>query len=177
MALANLVEAEELFFCGFARNQLFYLGACLVCLLAAVAVAIALAVSNNSSDSISNERTAIAVTMAPTPTPRPTLEMIRDRDVVRCGIWKESLNFFNWANTYESEENQVDFVLCRAHAAATLGDASKHEIVLATRDDNLQQLANGNYDMLLSHTDTGMQLDVWESNLDINTGFTHECTG
>ena len=61
---------------------------------------------------------------------------------------------------------------CRAYAAAILGDASKHEIVLTTQEDNLEMLQDGMFDMLLSHVETGMQNDVWESNRNINAGFT-----
>ena len=33
-------------------------------------------------------------------------------------------------------------------------------------------LSNGKFDMLLSHVETGMQADIWESELDVNAGFT-----
>ena len=111
MTAAKVVEAEELY-CGFSRRQWLSLGGCLVCLVAVVAVVISLAVVNNDSNSLQD--TPPSASMAPTPTPRPTLEMIRDRGFVKCGIWKESLDFFQWAETYNSKDDQVDFVLVRS---------------------------------------------------------------
>ncbi|CAB9525772.1 extracellular solute-binding protein [Seminavis robusta] len=169
----KLVEAEALVCGQFSKKQLWYLSSgLLVCLLlvSAVVVAVTMTVTTgtNEKDNINSHPSSLA----PTPTPRPTLELIRERGVLRCGIWKESLDFFNLVGAYDQPEDQVDQVLCRAYAAAILGNASRHEIVLTSQEANLQLLQNGTIDLLLSHVETGMQADVWESANNVNAGFT-----
>jgi len=173
LSTTSVVEAEKLI-CGFSKRQWLYLGALLTCFLVVLAVAVpkGLAVQDNSSN---NSITATAAeplgdTIAPSAAPRPTLELIQDRGILRCGIFQETLTFFQWAETYDSQEDQVDFVLCRAFAAAILGNESLHEIVLGTQETDFAQLQDGTVDMVLSHLKTGMQRDVWEPG--INAGFT-----
>lgn len=108
-------EAEKLHCGGFSRRQLecLSLGGCgLLVLIVVVAVSLVLSGDGSTNNnSMNNPVSAEVITFAPTPTPRPTLDIIRDRGFLRCGIWSESLDFFQWADTYDTKEDQVDFVL------------------------------------------------------------------
>lgn len=168
---AKVVSAEELV-CGFSTRQWYYLGGCLGLLAAIIAVAvIVLWRSSSSSGTNPSENASAGGSSGPKPPALPTLQQIRQRDVLRCGIWQESLDFFNFAGIYENPDDQVDVVLCKAYAAAVLGDAHKFQIVLTGRENNLLQLAEGKIDLLITHVETGMQADVWEQGLEQGFAF------
>ena len=165
-SLATAKAMEPTVVAGFNRKQLMYVGGFFLFLVGVMAVVILALTKDNNASAIE------APTAAPTADPTPTLERIRDRDLLRCGIWEEAVAFLALTGTYKRQEDQVDFILCRAYAAAILGNASKHEIVFTTQKDDFLQLQGGNVDMVVSHTFTTMQRDVWEFDGGVNTGFT-----
>ena len=164
--LATAKRMEPTVVAGFNRKQLMYVGGFFLLLVGGMAVVIWAVTKDN------NPTATDAPTEAPTADPTPTLERIRNRDLLRCGIWEEPVTFFGLTGTYENQEDQVDFILCRAYAAAILGNASKHEIVFTTQKDDFVQLQERKIDMVVSHTFTTMQRDVWEFDGNVNTGFT-----
>lgn len=162
-------KAEELH-CGFAKRQLLFVGACL-CLVLLVTAVVALVATTQDSSAPSTTTTEIP-SLSPTSNPLPTLEQIKERGVLRCGIWDESHKMIQMAKVLEKEEDQLDIALCRAIAAAVLGNASNYELVDAPQGKNFQLLANGTIDLLASHVETSMQADVYEDERGIDVGIT-----
>lgn len=103
-----LVSAEELI-CGLSSQQMRGLGMCAAVLMIAI-LAGAIALVTGSSDDSTLVPTSVP-TLSPTLTPGTTLEQIRERGFLKCGIWKESFDAFNMAGIYETSEDQVDFLL------------------------------------------------------------------
>lgn len=105
-----LVSAEELVW-GFSSRQIWGMGSCLtvvvVCCIAVVIVVLKQSSSNESPTLPPNDTPSLA----PTTAPGTTMEQIRERGFIRCGIWKESLDFFDMAGIYEDREDAVDFLL------------------------------------------------------------------
>ncbi|CAB9526877.1 Putative amino-acid ABC transporter-binding protein YhdW [Seminavis robusta] len=170
--LAKVVEAEQLYF-GFSKRQLLFLGGCLI--LIAVIVVIVTVTVGSSSGGEENADAAGApfTTLSPTATPLPTVDRIRQRGELLCGIWDESHKLIMTSGVLEKDEDQTDLVLCRVLAAAVLGNASAYRLIETSQEDNFKLLGNGAVDVLTSQVETSMQSDVYETEQGkIGAGFT-----
>jgi general L-amino acid transport system substrate-binding protein len=80
-----------------------------------------------------------------------TLETVRKRGQVRCGVHPGLLGFSTRGAGGRWQGLDVDF--CRAVAAATLNDAEKVEFIPVDTDHRMKKLQDGSYD-ILSRTTT-----------------------
>ena len=74
------------------------------------------------------------------------LEEVQARDTLRCGVSSDKAGF-----SYLTDDGQwtgMDVDLCRAVAAAVLGDADKVEYVVTTAKNRFTALASGGIDVL-----------------------------
>ncbi|HSH02586.1 MAG TPA: amino acid ABC transporter substrate-binding protein [Anaerolineae bacterium] len=92
-----------------------------------------------------------------------TLDAVRDRDVLKCGI-SGSLVGFSAPDPDTNEFVGFDVDFCRAVAAAVLGDASKLEAVSTTGTSRFPTLQSGEVDMLSRNT-------TWTISRDTALGF------
>ncbi|CAB9520018.1 Putative amino-acid ABC transporter-binding protein YhdW [Seminavis robusta] len=171
--LAKVVEAEQLYF-GFSKRQLLFLGGCLV-LIAVVVVIVAVTLGSGGGDGEEqfSSTSPTNSTPSPTATPLPTLERIQERGEVICGIWDEAKILAVMGGVFQEQEDQIDIALCRALAAAVLGNGSAYRVVEVTQDINFEALANRSIDVLVSHVETSMQADIYETEKGkIEEGFT-----
>ena len=117
--------------------------------------------NNNSTDTANN------------PYDSATLNAIRERGLIKCGLPFTSTPGFAYA--VPGTSNPVQFVgldvdLCRAVAAAVLGDATQHELVeLTGGTERWTNLHAGQVDLVLRSTWTA-ERDVYEPTA--QTGFT-----
>jgi general L-amino acid transport system substrate-binding protein len=79
-----------------------------------------------------------------------TLETVRSRGVLLCGV-NEGLPGFSISNA-EGEWSGIDVDLCRAVAAATLGDANAVTFIPLTARDRFPALRAGEVDVLVRNT-------------------------
>jgi general L-amino acid transport system substrate-binding protein len=84
-----------------------------------------------------------------------TLEAVKKRGQVVCGVdgTLPGFSFFNAVKEWEG----LDVDLCRAIAAATLGDASKVQFVRVTAEERFAKLAAGAFDVLTRNTTGTLQ--------------------
>lgn len=78
-----------------------------------------------------------------------TLDEVKQRDVLRCGVSEGRPGF---SAKVEGKWEGLDVDVCRAVAAATLGDASKVQYVRTSVANRIQALASGNVDVLAHNT-------------------------
>ena len=83
-----------------------------------------------------------APTTSPTFDPRPTLDIVRERGVVNCGI--EDLR--------EGDINLNEFNIdqCRSVAATIFGDPTKINLVIVGREDQYEKLYDRQVDVLFT---------------------------
>jgi general L-amino acid transport system substrate-binding protein len=89
---------------------------------------------------------AILAGLAATPAEAGTLETVRARDRLFCGVGESFPGFFAMDSTGKWQGLDVDF--CRAVAAAVLGDADKVTFKVATPVARFVQLQSGEVDLL-----------------------------
>ena len=92
-----------------------------------------------------------------------TLENTKKRDHVRCGV---SQGLPGFSNADESGNfTGIDVDLCRAVAAATLGDATKVEFTMLSAKERFTALTSGEIDILSRNT-------TWTLSRDADIGLT-----
>src|SRR5437660_3695536 len=84
-----------------------------------------------------------------------TLETVKQRGKVLCGV-DGTLPGFSFLNAVKEWEG-LDVELCRAIAAATLGDAAKVQFVSVTEAERFAKLAAGDFDVLTRNTTGTLQ--------------------
>jgi len=84
-----------------------------------------------------------------------TLETVKQRGKVVCGV-DGTLPGFSFLNAVKEWEG-LDVELCRAIAAATLGDAAKVQFVSVTEAERFAKLAAGEFDVLTRNTTGTLQ--------------------
>ncbi len=87
-----------------------------------------------------------------------TLQTVRDRDALRCGVKDGQPGFGNIEPDGSYAGNDIEY--CKALAAAIFGDATKVEYVLASAQDRFELLSSGEIDVLVRTT-------TWTSSRDI----------
>ncbi|MFM9269302.1 amino acid ABC transporter substrate-binding protein [Halomonas elongata] len=89
------------------------------------------------------------------------LKEVQERDTLRCGVSSDKAGFSYL--TDDGEWAGLDVDLCRAVAAAVLGDAAKVEYVVTTAKNRFTALASGEVDVLSRST-------TWTASRDANLG-------
>lgn len=92
-----------------------------------------------------------------------TLQLVRDRGVLRCGV-NAGVPGFGYLDPNTNEFSGFDVDFCRVVAAAVLGDADAIEYVEATGQSRFPLLASGEIDMLSRNT-------TWTLIRDTENGF------
>lgn len=87
-----------------------------------------------------------------------TLEIVQQRDVVHCGVTTGFAGFS--APDSQGEWQGLDVDLCRAVAAATLGDATKFKPVPLNAQQRFTALQSGEVDVLTRNTTVTQQRDT-----------------
>ena len=111
-----------------------------------VAILLAVFLSGQGRSGVSEVKNALlpseAPTTSPTFDPRPTLDIVRERGVVNCGI--EDLQ--------EGDVNLNEFNIdqCRQVAAAIFGDPTKINLVIVGRNDQYEKLYDRQVDVLFT---------------------------
>jgi general L-amino acid transport system substrate-binding protein len=90
-----------------------------------------------------------------------TLEAVKERGVVQCGV-STGLPGFSVADD-KGQWTGLDVDLCRAVAAATLGDASKVKYIPLTAKERFTALQSGEIDLLSRNT-------TWTQTRDVTLG-------
>ncbi len=104
-----------------------------------------------------------------------TLEAVEERGTLRCGINTGLVGFA--APDSNGTWQGFDVAMCRAVAAAVLGDASAVEFVTTAGESRFTELASGNVDMLARNTtwtferDTRLKFDFAGINYYDGQGF------
>lgn len=92
-----------------------------------------------------------------------TLQLVRDRGVLRCG-GNQAVPGFGYLNPETNEFEGFDLDFCRAIAAAVLGDASAIEVRPTTAAERFPVLQTGEVDVLSRNT-------TWTLSRDTALGF------
>ncbi len=92
-----------------------------------------------------------------------TLQLVRDRGVLKCGA-NAGVPGFGYLDPDTNEFSGFDVDFCRVVAAAVLGDADAVEYVAATGQNRFPLLASGEIDMLSRNT-------TWTLIRDTENGF------
>ncbi len=100
----------------------------------------------------------VATLLPPTPAVAATLDDVRDRGRVNCGV-NIGLAGFAEANSL-GEYRGFDVDLCRAVAVAALNDASAVEYVPLSVTDRFKALQDGRIDLLSRNTTWTLQNDA-----------------
>lgn len=87
-----------------------------------------------------------------------TLAEVQDRDSLRCGVTTGLVGFA--APNENGEWEGFDVAVCRAVAAAVLGDGSKVEFIPTTGSTRFTALASGEIDLLARNTTWTFSRDV-----------------
>lgn len=87
-----------------------------------------------------------------------TLDIVKERGVVHCGVTTGFAGFS--APDAKGEWQGLDVDLCRAVAAATLGDASKFKAVPLNSQQRFTALQSGEIDLLARNTTVTQQRDT-----------------
>src|SRR5690554_4796914 len=87
-----------------------------------------------------------------------TLDIVKERGVVNCGVTTGFAGFS--APDAKGEWQGLDIDLCRAVAAATLGDASKFKAVPLNSQQRFTALQSGEIDLLARNTTVTQQRDT-----------------
>ncbi|MGB6103194.1 MAG: amino acid ABC transporter substrate-binding protein [Pusillimonas sp.] len=87
-----------------------------------------------------------------------TLDVVKQRGVVHCGVTTGFAGFS--APDAKGEWQGLDVDLCRAVAAATLGDASKFKAVPLSSQQRFTALQSGEIDLLARNTTVTQQRDT-----------------
>ena len=87
-----------------------------------------------------------------------TLAEVQERDTLRCGVTTGLVGFA--APNEEGEWEGFDVAVCRAVAAAVLGDGSKVEFIPTTGSTRFTALASGEIDLLARNTTWTFSRDV-----------------
>jgi general L-amino acid transport system substrate-binding protein len=104
-----------------------------------------------------------AEAQTPEPASAQTLEEVRDRGTLNCGTNTGLVGFA--AQDGEGVWRGFDVALCRALAAAVLGDPAKVEFFPTTGESRFEALADGDVDLLARNT-------TWTFGRDVEMGFT-----
>jgi len=105
---------------------------------------------------------AAAALLAPAPaTAGPTLDSIKQRDALRCGVNTGLIGFS--APDSQGRWNGIDADFCRAVAAAILGDANKVQFVPTNTQNRFTVLQSGEVDILSRNT-------TWTASRDATLG-------
>lgn len=91
-------------------------------------------------------------------TESPTLEAVRRRGALNCGVHEGLVGFAYTDNRGEWRGFDVDF--CRATAAAIFGDPAKVRFVPLTADNRFEALSSGRVDVLWRNSSWTMQRDT-----------------
>lgn len=112
----------------------------------------------NSNENAPNDTSTVASVVSA----GPHLERIRERGVLRCGIGAISpvLHFFD----ENGQRSGFDVALCRAIAAAVLGDPNKVEFSQWLFSVRFDGLATDMADVMAAGTTHTMQRQVYEAN-------------
>ena len=102
------------------------------------------------------------VTFFSAPAMAGTLEDVQSRGYVKCGVTTGLLGFA--APDDSGKWSGFDVDVCRAVAAAVLGDSSKVEFTTTTGKTRFPTLASGEIDVLARNT-------TWTFSRDVNLGF------
>ncbi len=87
-----------------------------------------------------------------------TLEIVKQRDAVHCGVTTGFAGFS--APNDKGEWQGLDIDLCRAIAAAVLGDATKFKAVPLNSQQRFTALQSGEIDVLVRNTSVTQQRDT-----------------
>ena len=101
---------------------------------------------------------AVAAALAPGPVRAGTLEEVRARGTLRCGV-NPGLRGFARANSL-GVWSGLDVDLCRAVATAAIGDPEAVEFVPVDASGRFDRLAAGDYDLLARNTTWTLERDV-----------------
>jgi general L-amino acid transport system substrate-binding protein len=96
---------------------------------------------------------------------KSTLDIVKERGRLRCQVGQPAAGFYE--QTADGKWRGLDYDVCRAVAAATLGDADKIDVQSVTNAVRFTSLANGESDML-SRTTT------WTILRDSQLGLDHQ---
>ncbi|MGF1455350.1 MAG: amino acid ABC transporter substrate-binding protein [Alphaproteobacteria bacterium] len=105
---------------------------------------------------------AALLTLVAIPAAAGTLEVVRERGQLLCGVNTGIAGFAEVSNEGVWRGFDVDF--CRAVAAAVLGDAAKVRFIMTTPQERFTALQSGEVDLLARNT-------TWTFSRDTNLGF------
>ena len=125
---------------------------CFICCLAFAVSACSGGATQNSASIPSDESRPLG------PTATPTLDVVRRKDFVQCGVTTGVAGFS--APDAQGEWRGLDVDLCRAIAAAVLGDAKKIRFTPLTAAQRFTALQTGEVDVLSRITTITSQRDV-----------------
>jgi general L-amino acid transport system substrate-binding protein len=98
---------------------------------------------------------AVVLLLAAPAAAQSTLETVKKRDQLVCGV-DGTLPGFSLFNAVKEWEG-LDVDLCRAVAAAVLGDATKVKFVSVSANDRFDKLAAGDFDVLARNSTVTLQ--------------------
>ena len=101
---------------------------------------------------------AVAIAIALPAAAQGTLQAVKKRDKLLCGVNGQAPGFS--AMNESKQWAGLDVDLCRAVAAATLGDASKVTFIPTTAADRFTRLAAGEFDMLARNSTVNLPRSV-----------------
>ena len=151
------------------KNRMVGIGLVLLVTLAVV-VGVTVPLTRNSNDTDADEeeqQSDVTDTVQVLP---PVLEALEERKVLRCGVNNDSRGF----STFNSETNEsvgFEIDLCKAVAAATLGSSYRYETVIVTPVTRFEQLANGEFDVLIASTTDTFNREVHEASSGMGFSF------
>ena len=154
------------------KNRMVGIGLVLLITLAVV-VGVTVPLTRNSNDTDADEeeqQSDVTDTVQVLP---PVLEALEERKVLRCGVNNDSLGFSGFS-TFNSETNEsvgFEIDLCKAVAAATLGSSYRYETVIVTPVTRFEQLANGEFDVLIASTTDTFNREVHEASSGMGFSF------
>ncbi|CAB9497803.1 Putative amino-acid ABC transporter-binding protein YhdW [Seminavis robusta] len=139
----------------------------LICVLA-LALGLTLGLSNGDHN-VPEESKKTAQGSSEVTDARSTIDMIKERGYVRCGL----LPAWAWNDdTKQPVEDEMTVKYCRAMALAALGDSSKIEPVWVTFGTRFILLANNSIDITLTRDTHSMERDINEKGSNVGFSFT-----
>lgn len=94
---------------------------------------------------------ALAACLSSIPTTASVLDTVKQRDVLHCGT-DNTTPGFGYLNTTSGTMEGLDVDLCRAVAAAVLGDAAKVKFVTVTDKSRFDAVRTNQVDVVFAHT-------------------------
>ena len=153
------------------KNRMVAIGLVILVTLAIVVGVSVPLTRNNSSDKDDEEQSpkdTDTVQVLP-----PVLEALEERKVLRCGVNNDPLGYSGFS-TFNSETNEsvgFEIDLCKAVAAAVFGSSYRYETVIVTPVTRFEQLANGEFDVLIASTTDTFNREVYEASSGMGFSF------